>query len=204
MIETQHLDVSRETIEVLRNFEQDLIDWNQKINLIAKSTLNDTWHRHILDSAQLFGFMAATDTNWTDIGSGGGLPGLVVSIMAKQERPGMKFNLIESDQRKAAFLRTTTAKYGLRNEIHAKRAEHVTDLNSDIVSARAFAPLDRLLAYALPHVSKVGRIVLLKGKSAEEEIEIARKNWHFDVVTRPSLTDTESLVLEITNVVSKT
>jgi len=204
MFEGLSFDVSRETLQNLRSFEQDLISWSRRINLVAKSTIDDVWNRHILDSAQLFEYAKPTVRTWTDIGSGGGLPALVLSIIAKQKAPDVEFALIESDQRKAAFLRATTAKYNLNNRILAERVEDIAGLNSDVLSARAFAPLDRLLGYAVPHIATNGRIVLLKGSTSQQEIEIAAENWNFDVVTHPSLTDSRSLILEITNVASKT
>lgn len=197
-------NVSRETNDVLKEFQQDLLKWNARINLIAKSTLDDAWDRHIQDSAQLFQFALESDEKWTDMGSGGGLPGLVIAIMSKTNLPRLEFSLIESDQRKAAFLRQITAKYALNCRIFAQRIEDVEGQNSDVVSARALASLSQLLEYAGHHSKTGGRLLLPKGKTAEQEISEARNSWEFDVVKRPSLTDNQGLILEITNAIRKT
>jgi len=196
--------VSRETSDALVEFQHDLLKWNARINLIARSTLDDAWDRHIQDSAQLFQFALESDERWTDMGSGGGLPGLVIAIISKTNLPRLQFSLIESDQRKAAFLRQISAKFELNCQIYAQRIENVEGQESDVISARALASLNQLLEYAELHSKSGGRLLLPKGKSAEQEIAEARNSWEFNVVKRQSLTDKQGLILEITNAIRKT
>lgn len=197
------LDVSRETLENLRFYQGELIKWSARINLVAKSTVEDAWQRHIIDSAQLSKFRDPKDGRWTDFGSGGGLPGIVLAILAKEEAPSMEFCLIESDQRKSAFLRKMTAGIQLNCKVIAQRIEQIPSTKADVITARAFAPLPKLLDLALPHLNPAGRLVLLKGRSAEQELQDAEKTWDFAVETFPSLTDSEAKILEIKNIVSK-
>ena len=138
------LDVSRETIDRLSHFEQTLLKWNPKINLVSKSSLQDIWTRHIVDSAQVFllaedHISKEEDSNWLDIGSGGGFPGLVIAILAAERATRLSVTLIESDKRKAAFLRTAARECGVRVKVISNRIEKVDPQNADFLSARALA-----------------------------------------------------------------
>ncbi len=197
------INVSRETLTALADFQHEAIRWNQKINLFSKSTIEDFWDRHIVDSAQLSQYTSVSDKTWADFGSGGGLPGVVLAIMARELAPSLSFTLVESDQRKAAFLRHAKAKFKLAMAVSTNRVENHPPLNADVISARAFTDLNQILRLALPHMKDVGRLILLKGRSAQEEIEVAKENWDFDVEIHRSLTDNQSSILEITNVVQR-
>lgn len=188
------LNVSRETLARMQNLAGLLTKWNTAINLVSKTTISDVWSRHILDSAQIFGF-GSEATLWADLGSGGGFPGLVVAILAAEKAPQMRFVLLESDQRKAAFLRQANQNLGLRADIIAERIEKIDPLGADVVSARALAPLPQLCAFGARHGTSNGAAIFLKGKSYREELAMARKDWNFSLECQASITDSSAIVL---------
>lgn len=191
------IDVSRETLNRLEEYERLLKKWNKSINLVSSSTIGDVWHRHFLDSAQLLRHAEPTPSHWVDLGSGGGLPGLVIAIILTETSPETEVTLIESDQRKATFLRTAVRELGLKTEINHQRIEDVSPLQGNILSARALAPLSPLLAYVDRHLAPRGTALLLKGQNAQSEIESARKDWIFDCTSHTSMTDPNASILEI-------
>ncbi|KCV82532.1 16S rRNA methyltransferase GidB [Actibacterium atlanticum] len=190
------LDVSRETLDRLESYEALLRKWNPAINLVAKSTLKDAWSRHILDSAQVFE-LGQGAKHWVDLGSGGGFPGMVVAILAAERAPDMKVTLVESDQRKATFLRTVARETSVSAEVIADRIEEVTPLNADVVSARALASLEMLLSFAKRHLNHSGKAIFLKGENYQQEIDAALATWRFNVQKTPSTTDTRAVILSI-------
>jgi 16S rRNA (guanine527-N7)-methyltransferase len=194
-------DVSRETSDRLQAYVDLLLKWNARINLIGPATEADVWNRHIRDSIQLFALAPNSLSHWVDLGSGGGLPGLVCAIIASEQMPECRFSLIESDQRKAAFLLTAARALTL-NRVHvvSERIEAVPPLKAEIVSARALAPLPELLAYVSRHLSQEGTALLPKGRAFQSELAAARQDWHFDVTAHESQTDQMARVLEIRNI----
>lgn len=194
------LDVSRETLSALQSYESLVQRWNSAINLVSKSTLADFWTRHIVDSAQVFSFCPEKAHSWADFGSGAGLPGLVVAILARDLKPELTVTLVESDLRKATFLRQAAQVLGLSVTVLSKRIESVPALNADVISARALAPLSDLLAFAEQHLALDGVALFPKGARYETEIVEARKAWSFDVAPQPSLSDTEAALLVIRNI----
>ncbi|WP_417740880.1 16S rRNA (guanine(527)-N(7))-methyltransferase RsmG [Salipiger sp.] len=191
------LDVSRETQERLHHFASMLEKWSPKINLVAKSTLADGWNRHIIDSAQVFELRNKDEGLWADLGAGGGFPGLVVAILAHELAPDLKVALVESDQRKAVFLRSVLRETGVIAEVKVARIEQLDPLGADILSARALADLPKLLTFAKRHLASYGQGVFLKGATWQDEVDEARKSWNFDVVQRTSITDPNAVVLTI-------
>ena len=191
--------VSRETHERLIAYEALVRKWNAKINLVAPSTLPEFNSRHIQDSIQIFDHVQFPEGNWVDLGSGGGLPGIVVSIYA-QKAP-LTVSLVESDQRKSAFLRTVIRELSLQNvSILTGRIENVPPLAANFVSARALAPLSVLLSMVQRHMHQDGTAIFLKGRSWKAECDEARKEWRFDVTSFPSKTDPDAAILKITGV----
>jgi 16S rRNA (guanine527-N7)-methyltransferase len=188
------VDVSRETMERLEIYADLLNRWTKRINLVAPSTLSALWQRHFLDSAQLCRF--ATAGEWLDVGSGGGFPGAVIAIMCA-ETP---VTLVESDQRKAAFLRAVARETGVGFAVHAERIESLAPQHSDRLSARALAPLSDLLVIAERHLSIQGKAILMKGASAQKEIDEALEHWSFDCETYASKTDADAVILSIGNI----
>lgn len=190
------LAVSRETIGRLIEFNNILRKWNPKINLVSKGSLSDAWERHVLDSAQIF-CLAPEWLRWGDLGSGGGFPGLVVAILAQEKNPNAETILVESDGRKAAFLREVSRELVLNARIVVERIETTDPLRVDVVSARALASLDILLGYSSYHVRTGGTCLFFKGESWQKEVEDARRSWSFSVVPHMSKTDSSAALLEV-------
>ena len=190
-------DVSRETLDRLHRLEALIRKWNPAINLVAGSTLSSLWTRHYLDSIQLFDLAPKGAQSWADLGSGGGFPGLIIAILAADERPDMAVTLVESDQRKAAFLSAAARELGLPCTIRAERIEAVAPLSVDVVSARALAPLDTLLGYATRHLAPDGTAIFPKGAGHAEEIARALEHWRFSYQKEPSKSDADGVVLII-------
>lgn len=189
--------VSRETTEKLLQHRELVRKWTRHINLVAQATLDDYHERHLLDSAQLFVLRPPAGKHWVDLGSGGGFPGLVVAIIAQEHAPELRFTLIESDQRKAAFLTTAARELGVEPQIIAERAEEAPCQGADIVSARALAPLDRLLPMVAPHLAQHGRALLPKGANADAELAAALEYWRFDLQKIQSTTNPHATLLSI-------
>lgn len=190
-------NVSRETIERLDEYEALLKKWNPKINLISRNTLDSIWHRHFSDSAQLYQHIGDNCKKWLDFGSGAGFPGLVVAAMAMEKHPETSFVLVESDQRKAAFLMTVSNVLGLSATVVTERIEALPAQKADIITARAVASLDQLLTWAAPHRQKPSVLLFPKGISYESELTAAQKHWHIEVETIPSVTDSSAVILKI-------
>lgn len=189
------LDVSRETLDRLQIYLDLLQRWQRTINLVGPATLADPWRRHILDSGQLWPLLPEGTRVLADLGSGAGLPGLVLAIMGVPE-----VHLIESDRRKAAFLREAARACGAAVTVHAERIEAVAPFAADIVTARALAPLPQLLALADPFVRERTICVFPKGRSAESELTLARESWTMKLEARPSLTEPDSQILIISEI----
>lgn len=205
--------VSRETRAKLEAYAAELLRWQKAINLVAPGSIPELWHRHFADSAQLVavattatGMPAPTGktipSTWLDLGSGGGFPGLVVAIMLS-EQSKTRVTLIESDSRKAAFLRNTARIVGVPVDIFCERAERAATRSSlkgvDVVSARALAPLPQLLTWTYPFVGPHTKLLLPKGRSVDTELQDAENKWKFDRDLRPSLTDSEARIAVVTN-----
>lgn len=179
----------------LRLFSDLVRKWNPSINIVARSTIEDLWSRHILDSAQLFACARQDHRLWLDIGSGGGFPGIVIAILAAELTPDMKVALVESDKRKCVFLSEALRQMGLSASIHATRIEALSPQEACVVSARALAPLTALCALAAPHLRSDGICAFLKGANSDAEIEEARGVWRFDLDRTVSVTDSRASVL---------
>ncbi|MFQ6550838.1 16S rRNA (guanine(527)-N(7))-methyltransferase RsmG [Aestuariibius insulae] len=190
------MDVSRETSERLHLYTDELLKWNKHINLVGRTTEADIWKRHIADSAQLFPLLCDTKA-YADLGSGAGFPGLVIAILADEAGLALHVTLVESDKRKAAFLRNTAVMMNLSITIQADRIEAISPLNADAISARALAPLPDLLNLTYPHLAAGGECFFLKGKAASAEISAARQNWRFHLKQHQSTTDDDGVLLQV-------
>lgn len=190
------LDVSRETSRRLQQHEDLLRRWTGRINLIAPGTLADIRGRHIRDSAQLFPFLPRQGTI-LDLGSGAGFPGLVCAIIAAEHAPAARYVLVESDRRKAAFLARVVAETGLPASIRPERVESLPPAGAAAVTARALAPLDRLLPLAHRHLAPEGWAVLPKGAGHAQEVGAARRDWRFSLTAHPSITAPTGAILVV-------
>ncbi|MBR9844463.1 MAG: 16S rRNA (guanine(527)-N(7))-methyltransferase RsmG [Rhodobacteraceae bacterium] len=191
------LNVSRETSERLRLLADLLLKWNPRINLVSKSTLETLWTRHILDSAQIFDLVPHPVGHWVDIGSGGGFPGLVVAILAAEKDPVQKTTLIESDQRKCAFLRTVLRETGVSGTVLTKRIEQAEPQGADILSARALADLSQLCGFAERHLHKSGAALFPKGVTWQKELREAEESWSFSHEMITSKSEPEAVILKL-------
>jgi 16S rRNA (guanine527-N7)-methyltransferase len=196
-------DVSRETRERLDVYLDLLQRWNATHNLVSRAAPGDLWRRHVLDSLQLVPLAPPAATRWLDLGSGAGFPGLVVAIAAPERRTDTVVDLVESSHRKVAFLRAAIAATKAPARVHAVRVENVLDdwqTPVDIVTSRALAPLDQLLAWCGHLIGGDSRALFHKGASFRDEIAAARRRWRFDVIAHASLTDPSARILDITGV----
>ncbi|MEP5759801.1 MAG: 16S rRNA (guanine(527)-N(7))-methyltransferase RsmG [Litoreibacter sp.] len=181
--DVESLIVSRETMELLGKYENLIKKWSPKINLVAKSTLEEVRHRHIEDSLQIAKHVTVKAGKVVDLGSGGGLPGIVVAILSKQNNLGNQMILIESDQRKSVFLQTAIRELNLEAETINTRIEEAKPQRADVITARALAPLSKLLGYVERHLKPEGIAILPKGVQFEKEVELARESWNFELLT---------------------
>jgi 16S rRNA (guanine527-N7)-methyltransferase len=182
--------VSRETLAKLEAYAATLVDWQQRLNLIAESTVSQLWWRHMLDSAQLAPLIPRATETLIDIGSGAGFPGLVLAIMGAARR----VTLIESDGKKCAFLRAASAAADTKLDIRNARAESL-ELRGDVVTARACAPLDRLIPLALELVKPGGLCLFPKGAQWDKELTAAKRHWTMEVQIVPSRTEPAARIL---------
>ncbi|HEY5720775.1 MAG TPA: 16S rRNA (guanine(527)-N(7))-methyltransferase RsmG [Allosphingosinicella sp.] len=194
------LDVPRGTMERLEGFVELLREESAKQNLVSAASLEQVWSRHVLDSAQLIRFAPAKAETWLDLGSGPGLPGLVVALLHRS-----KVTLVESRRLRAEFLHKAAEMLGLTDkvEIVCARAETLAPRPFDMISARAFAPLDKLLAVGVPFSTNGTCWILPKGRSAKSELEAARASWQGDFRLEPSVTDADSSIIVATGVSRK-
>lgn len=194
------VDVSRETMEKLEQLSALIIKWTKAINLIAPNSVPNLWDRHIVDSAQVFHCAPDSWTHWVDLGSGGGLPALVVAILDQQNR---LITLIESDKRKCLFLTTARRELGLNISIINRRIANADTVPANIISARALAPLNELLGYADHFLGADGIAIFPKGERYQEELDHAAQAWHFDVKAHTSQTNPDSRVLELSGIIRR-
>jgi len=175
-------------------YRERLAEANEHMNLVGASTLGQFWVRHFVDSAQLLSLSPRTQV-WADLGSGAGLPGVVLAILLKG-RPGARVHLVESMAKRCRFLSDVVEALDLPAEVHNVRAESLA-LKVDVVTARACAPLNRLLGYAEPFFARGATGLFLKGADVETELAEARMSWRFEAETRISLSDPRGRVLSI-------
>jgi len=187
---TELANVSRETSARLEAYLDLLIAWNGRMNLVAASTLADAWTRHVLDSAQLLPLIAPSSRRLVDVGSGAGFPGMVLAILG-----ALGVELVEATEKKCAFLRAVAGELGVAVEVRHTRAEILGRNPADTVTARAVAPLPRLMEQTAPLIGPRTRCLFLKGQGVEAELTEAHKIWMMRVTRVPSRTDPGGTVL---------
>ena len=191
-------DVSRETLARCETHLALLTKWTRSINLVSRSSLPNAWSRHFADSAQLWHLGPPDAGRWLDLGSGAGFPGLVIAALAAEKAPDVEVHLVESDQRKAAFLHAVVQAAGLAmTRVHACRVEELDPASADVVTARALAPLQSLLPMAEKHRRPAGIALFPKGATVHKEIAEASARWRFEWKIHPSLTEQEAAIVEI-------
>lgn len=190
--------VSRETKLKLFLFVQDVLEWQNRLNLISQSSVDDIWHRHVLDSIQLFPFIRNDVEKIIDFGSGGGFPGIVLSIFLDKN-----ITLIESISKKSTFLSIASRHAYKKNEIVNSRIEEVKNLTGDLITSRAMTSLKNIFEHALPFCKEKTYMLLHKGEKVDDEIEDAREFFLFDCEKHPSITDDGGVILEVHNLKRK-
>jgi len=172
-----------------------LVKWQARINLVGPDTVGDLWRRHMLDSAQLLRLLPPGARRVADLGSGAGFPGLVLAILGAPD-----VHLVESDGRKATFLREAARVTAAAVTVHTARIDALPPLAADVVTARALAPLGKLLGLAAPHLAAGGDCLFLKGRGSEDELTAAGKDWIITIDRVPSLTDPSGVILHLREV----
>jgi 16S rRNA (guanine527-N7)-methyltransferase len=180
--------------ETLKQFAALLLRWNHTVNLVSLGDIPDLWQRHIADSLQLAPLLDPLPSHAIDLGSGAGFPGLLLALAT-----GVPFDLVEADQRKAAFLREAARITGAPVTVHAARIEAVKLRPAPLVTARAFAPLPKLLDLVAPHLALGGYCLLPKGAGVDAELTQAAKRWHMQVERIPSRTAPGACILRISH-----
>lgn len=189
--------VSRETFDALKRYQALFLKWNERINLASRATLEQLWTRHIVDSAQVIGLMPDA-RRWVDIGSGGGFPGVVTAILLR-DKPGAHVDLVESNGKKASFLRAALAECRAPGHVHAIRIELAARQIAipECVTARALAPLNDLLLLSEPWLAGGAVGLFHKGREYRTEVSESVNHWTFDLVEHPSRVENDSVILEV-------
>ncbi|MCC6597170.1 MAG: 16S rRNA (guanine(527)-N(7))-methyltransferase RsmG [Alphaproteobacteria bacterium] len=200
--ESLGIGVSPEIQEKLEAFHALLVKWQPTINLVSPTTMADAWNRHFADSAQIAQYIPDQKLRIADMGSGAGFPGLVLAMM----RPDLEIHLVESDDRKAQFLRSVSRETNTPVQVHAERLVHVIDeISPQWLLARAVADLRKLLIYVAPYAHQHPEFTALfmKGAQVDAEMAVAKKEFNFKVKSFPSLTDAQARILKITEIKDK-
>ena len=197
------LNVSRETFPDLEEFRQIIIKKNKSINLISKHTEKISKERHIIDSAQIIDFINLNRSICTDIGSGSGLPGIVLAIIMKHKNSEMKFKLYEKSFHKSNFLKEVSKELNLQTEIIQEDVFKIRDMNSGTIMARAFKPMPIVLDLVYKNFNKYKNLILFMGKSGKKTLMETLKDWDFEYKEKRSLTSDDSFLLSIKNIKRK-
>jgi len=196
--------VSRETITSLVKYESYLIKSNKTLNLIGKSTINEIWLRHFLDSSQVIDFIDKNIISLMDLGSGAGFPGLIIAILAKDRKIRLKVKLIEKSPKKVSFLREIVNYLNLNVEVlNINALTHAKKLEADLIVARAFKPLKIILQFLDKNTENWKKVLLFLGKTGQDELLQASKSWDIKYKQRMSVTSSDSVVIEINKLKKK-
>ena len=198
------IQVSRETIVSLKKYEELLIEANKSLNLVGNSTINQIWHRHFLDSAQVIEFIDKNDKSLVDLGSGAGFPGLIVAIIAKDKKMSLKIKLIEKSSKKIKFLKKVVRELDLNVEaLHQNVLEDQIKFSDDVFVVRAFKPLKIILQLIHNKCENWKKIFIFLGKTGKNELLQASKSWDIEYKQRVSVTSNDSIVIEINKLIKK-
>jgi len=197
------LNVSRETFPELEEFRSLILQKNKNINLISSNSEAISRERHIIDSAQIIDFIDKNDKLCTDIGSGSGLPGIVLAIIMKYKKSNMEFHLYEKSFHKSNFLREVSKKFNLNTKIFQKNIFEEKNLNTDLIVARAFKPLPIILELANNNFDKFKNIIFFLGKNGKETLSESLSKWQFEYKEKKSLTNEDSYLIKISNLKKK-
>ena len=197
------LNVSRETFPELEEFRSLILEKNKEINLISSNSEVISRERHIIDSAQMIEFIDKNDNICTDMGSGSGLPGIVLAIIMKYKKSNMKFHLYEKSYHKSNFLIEVSKKFNLNTKIFQRNIFEEKNLKTDLIVARAFKPLPIILDIANNNFQCFKNIILFLGKNGKEILKESLRTWKFEYKEKKSLTSDESIIIKICNLKRK-
>ena len=194
-----HLNVSRETFIDFENYISMILEKNKKINLISQNTASKKYliNRHIIDSAQIIDFVDLNSNTTTDIGSGAGMPGIVVAIMLKNMKNNMNVHLYEKSYHKSHFLKEVSEKLNLNTKVFQKNIFEIKNLETGTVMSRAFKPMPVVLDLVYKNFSKYKNLIFFMGKSGKKIFENSKKNWEMEYIEKKSLTSKDSFLINI-------
>lgn len=195
-------NVSRETFLKLKTYEACLHEWQNKFNLVSNASLENAWQRHFEDSVQLFKFIPTSARTILDFGSGAGFPALVLAIMAQEKLPQLKVKLIESIKKKTLYLNTVKELCQLNVDVVNDRIENLPAQKVDVITSRAMCNLNDLLKYSLRFTTKQTLMIFPKGRSYQEELDEARRNWKFDCRIEKNEVSDDGVILLINHLSS--
>ena len=191
------LNVSRETLNGFYEYRTLLSKWNEKINLVSKNTLVDIWERHFLDSGQIIKHVEASGKKWVDVGSGAGFPGLVVALLLRDRKIDCDLILVEKNPKKGFFLNEVIRKLNLSVNVVNKNIDALKPLKADILTARAFSQLNKLIEIAFQHRKKEGICLFLKGENYRLELDKTLNHWFFDYDVVDSLSSSSGKIIRV-------
>ncbi len=200
-----HLNVSRETFLDFENYISMILDKNKKINIISENTASkkSIIERHIIDSAQIIDFVDLNSNTTTDIGSGGGMPGIIVAIILKNMKNNMHVHLYEKSYHKSHFLREVSKKLNLNTKVFKKNIFEIKNLETGTIMSRAFKPMPVVLDLVYENFSKYKNLIFFMGKSGKKILESSKKNWKLDYIEKKSLTSEDSFLINIKKIKKK-
>ena len=194
---SSNLQVSRETIYSLKKYEDLLIKYNSGLNLVGKSTINDIWSRHFLDSAQVIDLIDKNINSCIDIGSGAGFPGLVLALLLKHKKSQVNFKILEKSPKKCNFLKLVSSELGLDTEIICQDIKNIKKIDCDFAIARAFKPLPEIFKIIHSKINFSAKLVLFLGAKQSGLLDEASKKWNMEYKQRKSITSSDSLIIEV-------
>ena len=192
-----NVQVSRETISSLKKYEDLLIKYNSGLNLVGKSTINEIWSRHFLDSAQVIDLIDKNINSCIDIGSGAGFPGLVLALLLKHKKSQVNFKILEKSPKKCNFLKLVSSELGLDTEIICQDIKNIKKINCDFAIARAFKPLPEIFEIIHSKINFSAKLVLFLGAKQSVLLDETSKKWNMEYKQRKSITSSDSLIIEV-------
>ena len=192
-----NVQVSRETISSLKKYEDLLIKHNSGLNLVGKSTINEIWSRHFLDSAQVIDLIDKNINSCIDIGSGAGFPGLVLALLLKHKKSQVNFKILEKSPKKCNFLKLVSSELGLDTEIICQDIKNIKKINCDFAIARAFKPLPEIFEIIHSKINFSAKLVLFLGAKQNGLLDETSKKWNMEYKQRKSITSSDSLIIEV-------
>ena len=200
-----HLNVSRETFLDFENYISMILEKNEKINIISKNTASKKAiiDRHIIDSAQIIDFVDLNSNTTTDLGSGGGMPGIIVAIILKNMKNNMTVHLYEKSYHKSCFLKEVSKKLNLNTEVNQKNIFEIKNLETGTIMSRAFKPMPIVLDLVYENFSKYKNVIFFMGKSGKKIFENSKNNWELDYTEKKSLTNEDSFLINIKKIKKK-